>query len=59
MKFLLYFTVIIMLGFFIFLVAAFDPKTQEAEDIKMKPTEAFREVKNFEATEFGWDIRFN
>ena len=43
----------------IFLVAAFDPKTQEAEDIKMKPTEAFREVKNFEATEFGWDIRFN
>tara|TARA_R100001510_G_C7610120_1_gene173945 strand:- start:122 stop:502 length:381 start_codon:yes stop_codon:yes gene_type:complete len=43
----------------IFLVAAYDPKTQEAVDIKMKPTEAFREVKNFEAAEFGWDIRFN
>ena len=43
----------------IFLVAAFDPKTHEAVDIKMKPTEALQEVKNFEATEFGWDIRFN
>lgn len=41
----------------VIIVAAFDLLTHRAADIKMTTNDAFKEVKNFEACEFGWEKR--